>query len=307
MLLLRHDPELSERLPKSELRPARRMTIAAAFYCTDGVVVCADSSEETDLTKRDQGKIRGFVYEGESYVFTGAGHADLLEAAMEDIVDSRRRRKKLQSWEWKAELKKDAAKIFEDYVKPCSGFRDQDRIPQMSLIASIQVDGLINIFHLRDALVRKIKPLEHVSVGVGNLVASSLIDRHLKGANLTMEMTSRVGAYILERVKKTVSGCGGYTHFFRQGVDGSVKPGYATAWVPAMAGLDASTTSLIYGVMESDDGMFDKAIENLVLQLRNVRLQFKPEARMAQWKHIGLVESPAPPKPSTSRKSKRVR
>jgi hypothetical protein len=280
------------------------MTIAAAFYCTDGVLVCADSNEETDFTKRDQGKIRAFKHSDETYVFTGAGNADLIEVAIEDIVESRRRRKKIPSWEWKAQLKKDAAQIFRDYVEPCVGFRDQDRIPQMSLIASIQVDGYINIFRIGDTVVRKVKPLEHVSIGRGNLFATSLIDRHLRGANLTMEMTARVGAYILERVKKSVTGCGGYTDFFRQGVDGSLKPGTATDWLMGMNGLDSATRSLVHAVVEAEDQMFDGAIARLVEQLKRVRNALNTDRNVPRW--IQAVEIvPLPPKPSTARKSKR--
>ena len=222
---------------------------------------------------------------------------------MEEIVESRRHREKTSSYEWKNALKRDAAQIFKDYIEPCSGFREHDRIPQMSMIASIQVDGRINIFRIRDTLVRKIKPLDHVSVGVGNLLATSLIDRHLKGANLTMEMTVRLGSYILERVKKSVANCGGYTEFYRQGVDGSLSPGYASGWGAGMAGLDSATTSLIYTALESDDAMFDKALGNLVQQVKNVRTAFVPDSRLRWTQFIEEV----PPTPSVSRKSKQAR
>ena len=55
---LRPCPDPFDISPAPEESPVVRMTIAAAFYCTDGVVVCADTSEESTYTKRDQSKIR---------------------------------------------------------------------------------------------------------------------------------------------------------------------------------------------------------------------------------------------------------
>lgn len=276
------------------------MTIAAAFYCTDGVVVCADTSEETAFTKRDQTKITQIKHGAETYVFTGAGDADLLEVAIEEIIEARQRRKKKSAADWKEELRKDAARIFQNYVQPCVGL-PEERVPSFDLIASIQVDGWVSVFRIRETLVRKIKPLEHVAVGMGKLMATSLIDQYLRSANLTMEATARIGSYILERVKRHVPGCGGFTEFCKQGVDGTLVPGSATRWQLAMAALDSINRSLIYAAVQDDDWLFDKAIKELLENTGNTRKAFQ----QAHSHRIEQMLISVPPKPSTARTAKR--
>ncbi len=279
------------------------MTIAAAFYCTDGVVVCADTSEESTYTKRDQSKIRQIRNGPETYVFTGAGDADLLEIAVDDIIESRMRRKKKSVREWQAELKKDAAQIFKDYVQPCVGF--EDRAPSMDLIASIQVDGWIRVFRIRENLVRRVKPFDHVAVGFGRVLAVSLMDQYAKNANLTMEATARLGSYLLERVKKYVPRVGGHIEFCKQGVDGTLAPGAAANWQLAIEGLNQSTRSLIHAALEMHDEGFDKAVKELVQQLIGVRKAFNRPAALRTFDQ--MIENIEVPKPSTSRKSRRAR
>lgn len=289
--------------PIPEESPAVRMTIAAAFYCTDGVVVCADTSEESNYTKRDQSKIRQIKNGSETYVFTGAGDADLLEVAIDDIIESRMRRKKTSVAGWKTELKKDAAKIFKDYVQPCAGL--EDRAASMDLIASIQVDGWIKVFRIRENIVRPIKPLDHIAVGFGRVLAVSLMDQYAKNANLTMEATARLGSYLLERVKKYVPRVGGHIEFCKQGVDGSLSPGAATHWQPAIEGLNQSTRSLIHAALEDSDAGFDRATKELVRLLGAVRNAFTRPAALRTFEQ--MIENIEAPKPLSSRKSKRAR
>ncbi|MGO8812492.1 MAG: hypothetical protein ACLQJF_23785 [Candidatus Sulfotelmatobacter sp.] len=279
------------------------MTIAAAFYCTDGVVVCADTSEESTYTKRDQTKIRQIKNDSETYVFTGAGDADLLEIAIDDIIESRRRRKRKSASEWKAELKKDAAHIFKDYVQPCAGL--EDRAPSMDLIASVQVDGWISLFRIRENLVRKIKPLEHVAVGFGRVLAVSLMDQYAKNANLTMDATACLGSYLLERVARYVPRVGGRIDFCKQGVDGTLIPGSATNWQTAIEGLNLTTRSLIHAALEEHDSGFDAATKKLVQQLNSVRAAFKVSTSLRVFEQF--IENIGPSTPSTSRKSRRAR
>ena len=126
------------------------------------------------------------------------------------------RRKKTSVREWQAELKKDAAQIFKDYVQPCAGF--EDRAPSMDLIASVQVNGWIRVFRIRDNLVRRVKPFDHVAVGFGELEpALTSMDQYAKNANLTMEATARLGSYLLERVKKYVPRVGGRIQILQAG------------------------------------------------------------------------------------------
>jgi hypothetical protein len=278
-------------IPKES--PAVRMTIAAAFYCTDGVVVCADTSEETNYTKRDQTKIRQIKNGPETYVFTGAGDADLLETAIDDIIESRLRRKKTSVAGWKAELKKDAAQIFKDYVQPCAGL--EDRAPSMDLIASIQVDGWVRVYRIRDNVVRPVKPFDHVAVGFGRVLAVSLMDQYAKNANLTMDATTRLGCYLLERVKKYVPRVGGHTEFCKQGVDGSLAPGAATNWQVAIEGLNHSIRSLIHAALETHDEGFDKATKELVQLLSGVRNSFKRPAALRTFEQ--MIENVEVPKP----------
>ena len=188
-------------------------------------------------------------------------------------------------------------------MQPCVAF--EDRAPSMDLLASVQVDGCIRVFRIRENLVRRVKPFDHVAVGFGRVLAVSLMDQYAKNANLTMEATARLGSYLLERVKKYVPRVGGHIEFCKQGVDGSLAPGAAANWQMAIEGLDQSTRSLIHTALEMHDEGFDKATKELLQQLSGVRNAFKRPAALRTLDQI--IENIEAPKPSVPRKSKRAR
>ena len=265
------------------------MTIAAALLCTDGVVVCADTNQEVpNFTKVNQGKIRSFVNGKDGYVFTGAGDADLIEFAMDEIVQGIMRRKsKLKLSECRAFLLVRAKNIFSDHIEPYALFPAEER-PSMNLLASMQIDGKTRVFKINNTLVTEAR--DHISIGIGNSVATGLIDRYFRGqfaiaqftpeitlagnsARLPMSTTARLGAYLLESVKTYVPGCGGYTEIIEQGFDGTTRAYYASEWMHGFPVLDEAITSILYTVLGEDE--CDAVLGKMEAYLQGVRKFFR--------------------------------
>src|SRR5580700_3033622 len=74
-------PPRPQRLPRG-----KKVTIAAAFICSDGVVMCADTQETIPgYTKVDVTKIRVNKTNGYALLITGAGDSHLIETAGQAI------------------------------------------------------------------------------------------------------------------------------------------------------------------------------------------------------------------------------
>lgn len=252
------------------------MTIAAAFRCTDGVIICADTQEVVpNFTKvNSAGKIACLQRRGgESFVFTGAGDADLIDVAVEKIMDAISNNPDIgvQNYaKFRALLETQAQQIFRDHVAPYAAFPRDER-PGANLLLSAQCLNTVQIFRIVETRVKRIDTTA-TSVGIGNQLATGLLDRYFhQNAKFSMETTSRLAAFILEQVKEYVPDVGGYTDMVRQPHDGDVQYSTVTGWEAGCIGLDAATNMMLQAVCGStSENELGKELSDLSDYLRHV-------------------------------------
>src|SRR6266852_5046288 len=101
-----------KRLPRS-----KRVTIAAGFYCTDGLVLCADTQETiTGYSKVNTQKMTQLETPFFNMVFTGAGDSGLIDMTVQ-LMDQALTPKELSgAWEIEETLRESLVDTFNRYI-----------------------------------------------------------------------------------------------------------------------------------------------------------------------------------------------
>jgi len=180
------------------------MTIAAGFPCRDGLILCADTQEViSGYVKTETEKttvIRGDKW---NVVITGAGDADFIELAVQEIhhdLNSINGKQTLQKV-----IKETLKSVFVDTVQPYASFPVEDR-PSATLLIGVQSEGVVGLYKSNGLVFRRMDTPECVGMGIalGKSLTAQFFrkEQSLKEAGLT-------AIYILHQVKKWVDGCGG--------------------------------------------------------------------------------------------------
>lgn len=200
-------------------RPPRgnRVTIAAGFVCSDGIVVCADSEEVIPgYTKNEVEKIRMWKDRGLCIASTGAGDTDLIEHAGRLIeialADEYSPKKCRFPEDCRKIIQKVFSQLFNESILPYASFPREDR-PYADLLIAIGVSNDVNqydvLFKASGTTVREID-FGAECIGSGTLAAKSLIER-IYSSFLNLDDALIVACYILYHTKRWTDGCGGNT------------------------------------------------------------------------------------------------
>lgn len=214
-------------LPKPKRLPKRKtVTIAAAFNCAGGIVMCADSKEiYPETVKYDAEKISATCCEFGTFIFTGATNdADVLVRAiqrLEEKVSSQQYALRRLPTNSEQPLLEDAIKevmneIRDDSILPWPA----DQQPWLSLLIGAAHRGVDVIYKATPRTIVRID--EHECVGVGILQAKALLDR-LFDRNLSKLEMEVLAIYIMRLVKKYVPDVDGYTDVVSTDVMGRLK------------------------------------------------------------------------------------
>ncbi len=199
-------------------RPWRKskMTIAAGFVSSEGIVLCADTQEVVSgYTKNSTEKIRLWFDQGLTIATTGAGDTELIETVAEHIersLYSGYSPKKLRLEHAVQEIiRVTIASSFEKYIAPYAQFPKDDR-PWCDLLTVVSVSNEINnydcLFRVSGTTVRLVERAE--CVGSGLLLAKSLIERFYHPF-MDLDELMLAACYIMYQTKKWIDGCGGNT------------------------------------------------------------------------------------------------
>jgi Proteasome subunit len=196
--------------PKPYIRPAikgaKKMTIAAGFRCSDGIVLCADSQmTATDGTKYNAQKIFSYSKNQVDAVFAFAGMEVFSKMCIERLAACI-----LASNFDSVEqvLQTEAFNIHEAYAPRATVHAtdyDLDILVGVRFTSGIR-DG-IALYHIEGPAVSPpIKTFD--CLGIGRTVARQAIGLFL-GDSLTVQEASRIGVYCLKQTKDHVDACGG--------------------------------------------------------------------------------------------------
>jgi len=233
------------------------MTIAAAFPCKDGLVLCADTQETiSGYAKTDTEKIR--IYSTPTYnaVFTGAGDADLLEMTMDEI--SRRLSKTGASTVFDVEdvFKESLRDIFNNSIVPYNSYVYEERptIPQM--LIGLQYESAVLLYKASGTKLRRLREPE--TVGMGLALAKSLTGQ-LFHDGLQLPQAGLVALYVLQQAKRWVDGCGGNSDILLLSDQGKKITRMPTADVTGM---------------EAHFDMFNSAMRNVLIKVADASVPY---------------------------------
>lgn len=197
-----------ERLPR-----VKAVTIIAGFKSYEGVVLCADTQETVEHTKRKVTKLRFEPHStfGDTSVnhsnlaaaFCGAGDGPFTDKLIE------------QAWK--------AAQNASSLDEACSNITDSIEeqhekfgkifqpgyVPETQLIFGVKMDGYSRLFTSLGPVVNEKQGYD--SGGIGYYMADFLAGR-MYGDHLNIRQCVILAAYILYQAKEHVEGCGGESH-----------------------------------------------------------------------------------------------
>lgn len=257
------------------------MTIAAAFRCNDGIVVCADSQETiNDYLKVSVPKIEirpeGIsTRRGLFAVFVGAGHAPLIDKLVDEMWDAAE-----NATGGLRETAKAMAAASRNYYKELKGmFRDRDtEYPRAELIYAINLKEELALFKASGPIINRVKDYE--LAGIGDIIAKYISDRAVRTSGMTVNQAVILAMYVLNQTETYVEGCGGQHQIV------VMKPGRkpepydnwkqvaATAQMPF---LDIQSMNIILSTPDLDlsNGEFEKKLHHLMKGLRHSRSQLR--------------------------------
>lgn len=190
------------------------MTIAAAFPCQEGLILCADTQEDIGgYVKGDTEKMHVLPMDGYSLVVTGAGDGELIQTTVSEVKLFLEKRQPDTINEIESAIRLRLLQSFKDHVTPYATFPKDDR-PSMELLIGIHckkdstdTDSYqTKLYRMEGTLFRPAPKAE--CVGTGLLLAQSLIDQYFS-VDLSLRHASLVALYILRQAKRWVQFCGG--------------------------------------------------------------------------------------------------
>lgn len=246
------------------------MTIAAGFVHKDGVLLCSDTQQEGGATKFHGPKVGVTDIPYGKIAFAFAGHCDFATTAIQSCVS---RLRKVSAADTINALTVVVEAEYRRLVfnHPC--FLTDPGIPYWLLISlwqrSTKSTSLwVTQEHSLHSCFEFFRP-----VGIGTDLANVIV-RPFIGDDLTEEGVMALAAYMMARVKDTVSGCGGVSQYIairNDGIASSLISIPLEEIEKVAAAYDKAAHSLLLS-MNGDDGVrFEAELEQFSNNARNVR------------------------------------
>jgi hypothetical protein len=192
-------------LPKIRRLPrSTRLTIAAGFICTDGIVICADTQETIPgYVKTHTQKMKLMRSPFFNIAFTGAGDGELIDMTVQEMDIALAREKPTTEWDIRQTLKKSLLDTFHAQI-----LCDPDILPEHrpDLLIALQYDAGTLLYKATGTKIFRLE--SSVCVGSGLLMAKSLIAQ-LFDPGMNLAQGSLVAMHVLNQAKRWVDGCGG--------------------------------------------------------------------------------------------------
>jgi 20S proteasome alpha/beta subunit len=204
-------------LPKpSRLSERKAVTIIAGFKCNDGIVLCADTQETIEHSKRQVPKLR---LEPSPYIasakqvltgkdlavaFCGAGSGPFIDKLVDRAWQSAKDATGLD----------DACRRIDESIQ--NMYKEYGQIyqflggcPQVEIIFGVKMEGKSRLFKADGPIVNEKDRYE--SGGIGYYMADFLASK-MYNYNLTVNQLIVLSLYVVFEAKEHVDGCGGESH-----------------------------------------------------------------------------------------------
>lgn len=235
--------------PKPKRLPQRKaVTIIAGFKSWEGVVLCADTQETVEYSKRKASKLR---YEPKEYgtsedhtsnlaaAFCGSGSGPFIDKLVEQAWKRAKRATDLDSA--CDEIEKSIKEQYREFGK----IYQQGQCPEVQLIFGVKMDGASKLFSAWGPIVNQKDGFD--AGGVGQYMADFLASRMFQN-HLSVHQCVILAAYILFQTKEHVDGCGGDSQIIvlrDRGASGTVDWRHVEAMTKILEMADSALGELL--------------------------------------------------------------
>lgn len=205
-------PHYIPRPNPERLLKGRAVTIVAGFKCSDGVVLCADTQETAEPSKRHVPKLRiepnrnflgGDSAEELMVAFAGAGEGPFIDKIVSRAWDDAQVSTNIE--EIARDIEESIKKTYQEYGQ----IYQTGYCPQVTILYGIKMHGESRLYRADGPIVNTKDSYD--CGGIGMYLANFLASRMYRN-NLTLQQATILAAYILFQTKEHVEGCGGQSH-----------------------------------------------------------------------------------------------
>ncbi len=266
---------------KSRRQRVRKMTIAAGFVCSDGLVLCADTQESRDPIKLRVPKLLVFprldVPSDRRIVIAGAGDAPMIDKLAEMIWRT------VSSSDASMQAIADAVEhtIIAEYERLFGGYQ-AGILNFAQLIYGIWVKGNgVSMYQASGPVINETK--EKVCIGVGEILAHHIADRMFV-ASMRIAQVELLASYMLSHVKEYVEGCGGDTLIVSLHDDGTTNEIDKLTELQmsgSVRNMDTVIQAWLFSLIgKESDEEFERALVQCCSSVRSSRNVFRELARL---------------------------
>jgi hypothetical protein len=191
------------------------MTIAAGFAHKDGVLLCADTQQETDSAKFHEAKIFRFDWKGRSGAFAFAGNSAFATSTIQRCITKIEASSEDPLSRFELVLDKEYKRVV--YAHPECQTNANVHFWIIAAIPSRQ--GGVELYASHETTITKEDSFK--CVGIGEALARRIFAYSSHGG-MSEHEALRVSAYALALVKKYIPSCGGPSSIMSLRHDGSI-------------------------------------------------------------------------------------
>lgn len=190
------------------------MTIAIGILASDGLVVAADTQETMGTWKLKHGKVSAMVAADQtpkadgksrrSCLVTGAGQGHHIDVMSRTLLNTWGKNKAWTDAQMKQSFNDSLHEFYGKHVLPFAAYPAEDR-PDFQLVVGCNWPSP-TLLVSEGNLFKVVWPF--VAVGIGCMVATTLLTRFYKSPMLDVRSAVLLASYVMFHVKDSQEGCG---------------------------------------------------------------------------------------------------
>ena len=269
------------------------MTIAAGVWCSDGLIICADTEINQDNSKYERMKV--FAHE-DWLLVTGAGWFDYLKMAFDKLRARFQTERPNDSEAARKSVEEIVLEVYERNIGSVFNVGDPQS-PSFDMIVGVRcANGELTLIKTSLTAV-SLSDNPSVAVGVGWPLFEYWA-KYFFATRRSMDVTSYFCMFILREIKQSAYGCGGATCVFKLATDTSKPKSFRQVFSDAdiLAGFPQTAVNLL---LECADGsnlnfsvsLWKQQLDQLSQYFRMVSTQ--EEHAQTAMEEIGKINKPS--------------
>lgn len=224
------------------------MTIAAGVWCSDGIILCADTEVTEGDTKFQQRKVWNA---GDHLMLTGCGATAHMKMAFDKLAHKFSELRPEHSEAARVVVEDLIFGIYEQHIFPFiqAGHPHGNSLDIWLIVALRCANGELALIRTSQTAASLVENYE--AVGAGGTIFKYWARYFLDG-NFSMDLASYFAMFILREAKNVAFGVGGSTHVFKMPKDTSVPRTRRAIWdeKSILAAFPSSAVDEAFAAME---------------------------------------------------------